>query len=334
MLLVLGAVAYSIVHFGPSWGVLREHIWEACAPLAWVASAVIVFHSVGTACGLINTLKAEASAGEEVESHLEHPSGGKFVIRKAASPPRRFRTTIWGISCALIAAASCLFYLFYQVALKVPAPDTNAGPHWPVASEFQHVYASHAAALGQPLGPLKNSAKVYFGVFQHAMGLYVDEFSVLYILPIDLSTRREFSGSQESRGRYFCDEWIKQQLGLSCDPPVAGIASLWDRDKDRDPGRWNWIGCRDWHRLYHEEEYKAQFRHRAFRPVVFQRFQFGDLIGRLSRLRATDPRDDTTQTIGVVRGVTWFSELTSGEPASSVDATPIKQQCDPHTPLW
>ena len=41
VLIPVGALGYSLVHFGFSWTVLREHIWEALAPVIWAFSFII-----------------------------------------------------------------------------------------------------------------------------------------------------------------------------------------------------------------------------------------------------------------------------------------------------
>jgi hypothetical protein len=253
--------------------------------------------------------------GKDAASRVLGPSGETFA---PAASRNWIKVSGWFMAIGVVLAAPA-WYFFIRV---------------PIAPEFKHIYAVHRKDLGEPLRSAEYSTKTYQAVFGGAVELYMGGtggLSTNYVLPLGPGKiSMALPDNNESRGRYFCDEWIRRQLDITCGPPIAGMASLWVGA----PQQWAWMGCRSWHRLYHEEQYTAEFPGRSFRPIIYQRFEHGELIGRLNVLPASDPRGKGSEVIGIIRGGTWFSEPTPDEPASSVDATPPKQQCDPHSPLW
>jgi hypothetical protein len=107
VLLVLGALAYPLIHFGPSRAVWQEHFWEACIPLAWALSVIIIYQSIRSAHDLISTIRREANQPPR-ESLLQRPSGGPFTISAASPLPKYFRLKVWAASSSLIVAAVLL----------------------------------------------------------------------------------------------------------------------------------------------------------------------------------------------------------------------------------
>jgi hypothetical protein len=125
LLLVIGAIVYSVVRFGLSWKVWQEHLWEIIAPLVWAISVVIIYHSIRSALDTVARIQAETSAAAtDQEGHIERPTGGKFHIPKPAiPPPRYFRLKIWSGASVLIAMA-CFCSSVVWIIARIAAPIT------------------------------------------------------------------------------------------------------------------------------------------------------------------------------------------------------------------
>lgn len=153
------------------------------------------------------------------------------------------------------------------------------------------------------------------------MVIYVEELLTQYVLPLDGPDRHwkpQPDPAPEIRRKYFDDEEVRKLLHLppSCLPPIGGTARFWEKD----PGQWRWVGCRMWHRLYQRSQFQGQFPGRPFRPVVFQIFQNGKLIGRLR----SNTQTEQAEVICIMDGGNWFPVELADKPASSVDATATK----------
>jgi hypothetical protein len=125
--LVLGAIAYEIVHFSPSRNTLTAHLWEVCAPWVWVFSLIAIWHSIRSAVELIRNIQKEAIT--QPSGHILRPDGVSFEI-EPIRPPHLFRLKIWGISSSVITLAMLASFLMYIQANRehhqtqeVSAPD-------------------------------------------------------------------------------------------------------------------------------------------------------------------------------------------------------------------
>ncbi len=283
-----------------------------------------------SAAGATGSLFLGLNAFQSVVRILDYISHGQAVVRAYPSVVSVLMNPVMGLGTL---AAGLLF--LYQVVKRedttrgvsgpggkwfkvsgyvIGAATILAVPAWylfirtPIAPEFQRIYETRAKALGQPVRSPERSSKCYQGVFDHATVVFWDELMMLYVLPTDSPDARwraYHESDYETGPEWFNnDEAVIKRLKLppGCDPPVAGMASRWDRD----PQEWSWVGCRRWHYIYYPS------------AITFQRFEHGLLIGPLH----TDKRTEFGEVLGIMDSGGWFTERVVAKAAHSVRATP------------
>lgn len=110
ILLVLGAITYEVVRFGPSWPTFKEHIWEELVPWVLALSVVVIWHSIQAAIQLSRDIEVESAATSGFEeSQILTSAGSKFRVPLRTQPTQRVpHIQVWGSAvCVMLLCIVC-----------------------------------------------------------------------------------------------------------------------------------------------------------------------------------------------------------------------------------